>query len=91
MKIEFAPDKDAVNQAKHEVTLAFGAQVLADTERLDVIDVRFDYDEERIVSYGMVQERIWVCVFTRRGDTVRVISVRKANERETQLYHDTPR
>ncbi|MBL6934099.1 MAG: BrnT family toxin [Alphaproteobacteria bacterium] len=91
MQIEFDLDKDAANQAKHQVSLSFGARVLADTNRLDVLDVRFDYAEERFVSYGMVDKRIWVCVFTPRGDMYRVISVRKANDRETQRYHDTPR
>jgi uncharacterized DUF497 family protein len=91
MQIEFASDKDAANQVKHQISLAFGARVLADANRLDVLDVRFDYAEERFVSYGMVDERIWVCVFTPRGDINRVISVRKANDRETQRYHDTPR
>jgi len=91
MQIEFAPDKDTANQAKHKVSLAFGAHVLADANRLDVLDVRFDYPEERFVSYGMVDGRIWVCVFTPRGESRRIISVRKANDRETQRYHDTPR
>ncbi len=91
MRIEFASDKDAANRAKHQVSLAFGARVLADADRLDVLDVRFDYAEERFVSYGMVDGRIWVCIFPPRGDTNRVISVRKANDRETQRYHDAPR
>jgi uncharacterized protein len=91
MQIEFAPDKDAANQTKHQVSLAFGAQVLADTNRLDVLDVRFDYDEERFVCYGRVDKRIWVCIFTPRGNTCRIISVRKANDRETQRYHNTTR
>jgi len=91
MQIEFAPDKDAANQAKHRVSLAFGAQVLADSNRLAVLDVRFDYAEERFVCYGRVEKRIWVCVFTQRGDSRRIISVRKANDRETHRYHDTPR
>jgi hypothetical protein len=64
---------------------------LADINRLDVLDVRFAYAEERIVSYGVVNKRIWVCVFIPRGGTYYVISVRKANDRETQRYHDTPR
>jgi len=91
MQIEFTPDKDTANQAKHRVSLAFAAQVLADVNRLDVLDVRFDYAEERFVSYGMVDGRVWVCVYTPRGDTSRIISVRKANDRETQRYQDTPR
>ncbi|NQW02174.1 MAG: BrnT family toxin [Rhodospirillales bacterium] len=91
MQIEFDNDKDAANQDKHHVSLSFGRQVLADTNRLDILDVRFDYAEERFVSYGMVNERIWVCVFTQRGDTCRVISVRKANDRETKRYDETSR
>ena len=91
MQIEFASDKDAANQAKHGVSLAFSARVLADSNRLDVLDVRFDYAEERFVSYGMAEGRVWVCVFAPRDDKYRIISVRKANDRETRRYEETPR
>lgn len=91
MDVAFDPDKDAVNIEKHGVSLGFGGEVLADSSRLDILDVRFDYAEERFVSYGKVEGRVWVCVFTVRGENYRVISVRKANDRETRRYHDTPR
>ncbi len=91
MQIEFDADKDAGNREKHGVSLAFGANVLADADRLDLLDVRFDYAEERFVTYGMAEDRVWVCVSARRGEVHRIISVRKANERETQRYQETPR
>lgn len=91
MQIDFDPDKDTANQEKHGVSLSFGAEVLSDANRLDILDVRFDYAEERFVTYGMVDGRVWVCVFTLRGEVHRIISVRKANDRETRRYHDTPR
>lgn len=91
MDIEIDPAKDAANRQKHGVGLEFGAQVLADRRRLDVLDVRADYGEERVVSYGAVDERIWVCVFTHRGGHIRIISVRKANDRERWRYYSTPR
>lgn len=91
MPVTFDPDKDAANRAKHGVSLAFAERVLADPGRLDVLDVRFDYAEERFVSYGMVDGRVWVCVFAPRRDDCRIISVRKANDRETRRYQDTPR
>ncbi len=91
VEIEFDPDKDTANLDKHGVSLAFGAEVLADGNRLDVLDVRFDYAEDRFVSYGMVDGRVWVCVFTPRGEVHRIIGVRKANDRETRRYHETPR
>lgn len=91
VKVDFDPGKDAVNRAKHGVSLAFGVEVLTDPKRLDVLDVRFDYREDRFVCYGEVRGRVWVCVFTMRGGCHRVISVRKANERETRRYVETPR
>ncbi|HEX9698806.1 MAG TPA: BrnT family toxin [Acidobacteriota bacterium] len=89
--IAFDADKDASNQRKHGVSLAFGAEVLADNNRLDVLDVRFEYAEDRLVSYGLFEGRVWVCVFTLRGEVHRILSVRKANDRETRRYHRTPR
>ena len=91
MDVAFDPDKDAANIEKHGVSLVFGGEILADSGRLDILDVRFDYAEERFVSYGKVEGRVWVCVFTVRGVEHRVISVRKANDRETRRYHNTPR
>ena len=91
MNFEFDPDKDAANREKHSISLAFGSDVLRDENRLDILDVRFSYTEERFISYGRVDGRIFVCVFTERGDSRRIISVRKANDRETQRYHNTPR
>lgn len=91
MKIEFDPQKDATNREKHGLSLAFAAKVLADAGRLEILDARFDYAEERFIAYGKVRGRIYVCVFTLRGQTPRIISVRKANDRETDRYHKTPR
>lgn len=91
VEIEFDPAKDAANRKKHGVSLAFGADVLADSNRLEVLDVRFDYAEDRFVSYGLVEGQVWVCVFTLRGAVHRIISVRKADDRETQRYYRTPR
>jgi len=91
MRIEFDPDKDAGNREKHGVSLALGDKVLSDAGRLDILDVRFDYDEERLVAYGMAEDWVWVCVYVLRGEVHRIISVRKANERETRRYRETPR
>ncbi len=91
MQIAYDHDKDAGNLEKHGMSLAFGAAVLSDRNRLDILDVRFDYAEERFLCYGQVEGRVWVCVFTVRGEVHRIISVRKANDRETRRYHDTPR
>ncbi|HZY69128.1 MAG TPA: BrnT family toxin [Devosia sp.] len=49
-------------------------------------DQRFDYGEERFVAYGRVGERGYALVFVRRGDRVRIISLRPAHEKEMRRY-----
>lgn len=90
-RIEFDPEKDAANREKHGVSLAFGERVLEDPESLDVLDVRFEYAEERCISYGMVEGRVCVAVYAKRGRRNRFISVRKANDREAKKYEESPR
>jgi len=86
MKIEFDPDKDDANKEKHGVSLAFAADVMIDPHRVEILDLRFDYGEDRWAVFGMVENRVWICVYTLRGDACRVINVRKANDRETKQY-----
>jgi len=51
-------------------------------------DNRFDYGEERMITFGVLGDRIVVVVWTLRGDARHVISMRKANEREQKRYRD---
>jgi uncharacterized DUF497 family protein len=53
---------------------------------LTLPDRRFDYGEHRQISIGFIGRRLHVLVFTQRGADIRVISLRKANEREVKLY-----
>ncbi|GEO41443.1 hypothetical protein SAE02_55910 [Skermanella aerolata] len=85
MEISFDPNKDATNQQDHHLPLAFGEQVLAGRV-FEFLDTRFDYSEERLVCFGYVEGRLHVCVYTARDEVFRVISVRKANEREVKKY-----
>jgi uncharacterized DUF497 family protein len=85
MKISFDPRKDATNQRDHHLPLAFGERVLAGRV-LEFRDTRFDYGEERLVCFGYVEGRLHVCVYTVREDSFRMISVRKANDREIRRY-----
>lgn len=42
--------------------------------------------ERRTLSIGLLSERVCAMVWTWRGDRIRVISLRKANARETKRY-----
>lgn len=50
------------------------------------VDDRADYGELREIGYAAISERLDCVVFTQRGDTFRVISLRKANHREISRY-----
>ena len=45
-------------------------------------DVRMDYGEERLITIGSLDGRLVVIVWTPRGEARRIISMRKANDRE---------
>ncbi len=52
-----------------------------------VTDTRKDYGEARYIALGTLHGRVVVVVHTQRGETTRIISMRKANEREQRIYH----
>ena len=56
---------------------------------LTVEDDRQDYGEDRFITIGFLDGRMVVVVWTPRSGMHRIISMRKANEREEALY--TPR
>ena len=62
------------------------AQQIFDGARLDKIDSRFEYGEVRIVTFGFLDERLCVLVWTERDNRCRLISLRKANEREQEKF-----
>lgn len=50
-------------------------------------DRRFDYGEIRIIALGEINGRVFACVYTKRGGIYRPISVRAANRKERNVYH----
>lgn len=85
MRYVFDPAKDATNRAKHGVSLAL-AEVLFAGPHVSTEDDRFDYGEVRKVAFGLIRDRLFVCVYVDRDMERRVISLRKANKREVMRY-----
>jgi uncharacterized DUF497 family protein len=82
----YDPNKDRLNQTKHNVSLAFGVRVMADPHSLEAIDDRFDYGEERWNVVGMVDGIVYMATYTDRADGAHFISVRRASPAETTHY-----
>ncbi len=49
-------------------------------------DNREIYDEHRFITVGYLDTRLVVLVWTPRGEARRIISMRKANDREKAIY-----
>jgi uncharacterized DUF497 family protein len=87
IKITYDSGKDATNTSKHGVSLSLARKI--DWDSIDASpDHRRDYCEERYVAAAPINGRLYVVVFVIRDDTLRIISLRKANKREVQHYDD---
>jgi uncharacterized DUF497 family protein len=52
------------------------------------VDNREDYGEDRLILFGMVENRLLVVAHSLRGDKVRIISAREAEPHERCKYHE---
>jgi uncharacterized protein len=83
--ITFDPVKSASNEWKHGVPLSHAEQI--DWSAVwSKQDIRHNYGELRQVGYGPIGGRLYCVVFTQSRETIRVISLRKANYRESLRY-----
>jgi uncharacterized DUF497 family protein len=55
---------------------------------VEALDERQDYGEDRFIALGMVDGRVLVVVYTWRQERRRIISARKANKDEQEIYHE---
>ncbi len=85
MVIEFDPAKDAQNIVLRGISLA-EAETLLTSFTVEWSDERRDYGETRIIAIGEIGGVEHVCVYTRRGEGVRPISLRRANRKERYVY-----
>ncbi len=89
--IAFDPRKDRENVAKHGFSLA-AAEAVFDGPYIERVDDRAGYAETRFVALGPIadlRDRLFVVVYTWRGGVRRIISFRKANDREVRSYRDS--
>ena len=85
MDILFDPAKDALNIAKHGLSLADAAEFEMASAVVG-IDDRYDYGEVRFRAFGRVEGDGRCLVFTWSGETIRAISYRRAREKEMRRH-----
>ena len=84
MKFEFEPGKSNENKKKHGIDFD-EAQALWDD--IDLIEIPAKtVDEPRFLVIGKIAGKHCSGIITYRGDTVRIISVRRSRKEEVDLY-----
>lgn len=68
---------------------AYAARAFFDPGRLIQVDNRLSYGEERYQLMGRIEQRLFVVVYTSRHNALRIISARKANQREVKHHENS--
>ncbi len=82
------PAKASANLRRHHLAFEVAVEAFEDELGLLLPDEAHSDDEERTILIGQIGGGVVVTVvFTRVGDTVRIISARPASARERRDYH----
>ncbi len=90
MKFEWDPAKDEANRFKHGLRLAFGQKVFDDPDHIISTSYREIDGEDRNKAVGRINGKLYTAVHVWRGETIRLISVRRSNAGEQRDYHSDP-
>lgn len=85
MKITFDPEKRRKTLEERDLDMGRAGEVFLGP-CLEFPDIRFDYGEYRMLTFGKLDGRMVVLAWTDRDGSRRIISMRKANEREQKKY-----
>jgi uncharacterized DUF497 family protein len=86
MEFEWSPGKRERTLAERGVDFAAVLVGFSDPNRKIMKDFRQDYGEARFNMLASCGGRIYHVTFTMRGSVTRIISARKANQRERRRY-----
>lgn len=91
MDFEWDDAKAATNLRKHRVSFEDAALVFLDPNRIETLDGREAYGEDRWKTVGLAEPALLAVVYTVRGSSgeiIRIISARKADNHERKSYSE---
>ncbi len=84
MKFEWDDEKSRSNEIKHGIDFNTAKHLWNDSNR---VEIHTPYPlENRSILIGKTDKKLWTAIFTRRGNVIRIISVRRARKKEAKLY-----
>jgi uncharacterized DUF497 family protein len=84
MPFEYDPQKSQTNLEKHGIDFEDAQAIWNDEERLEI--PAKTVDEPRYLVIGKIHGKHWSAVITYRGESIRIISVRRSRDEEMELY-----
>ena len=87
MIFEWDYNKAKENEAKHGISFEIAEHVFS-SNMIAKEDTRQDYQEKRYTAFSLYFGRCINIIYTLRGNKIRIISMRKANEHETKRYQE---
>jgi uncharacterized DUF497 family protein len=87
MEFEWDEDKRLKVIAERRVDMLHAA-LMFEGPIVSRIDDRRDYGETRLIALGLVDDECFVVVYTKRGDTIRLITAWKGGRDERIQYEE---
>jgi uncharacterized DUF497 family protein len=84
MNFEYDPVKSETNKNKHGIDFENAQSLWSDQNRVEI--ETYSTIEPRIMVIGKIENKHWSAIITYRGQTVRIISVRRSRKNEVKLY-----
>ena len=86
MQFDWDELKRKANLAKHGIDFNDAARIFAGPLVL-FEDDRADYNEQRMIAMGLLDSLVVIVVHVESDRTIRIISIRKADKYETNLFY----
>ena len=86
MRYVYDPAKKAANLRKHGFDFDDASKVIESDATVTFEDRRFDYGEQRFITLGLLDADVVVVVTTETDEEIRIISMRKAEQNEQEIY-----
>jgi uncharacterized DUF497 family protein len=87
MRFEWDEAKRRSNIRRHGIDF-LAARVVFAGRTLTLVDDRFDYEEPRFLTLGLLWGRVVAIVHTETDFVTRIISIRKASKNEEEIYFE---
>jgi len=84
MHFEYDSEKSAGNKLKHGIDFREAQALWDDPDYIEIPAVTAD--EARSLIIGKIDGRHWSAVITHRGESVRIISVRRSRKEAVDIY-----